>query len=189
MKETYKVKRPDKITWGDPWYMKEFSGEKLQSLIVDFEPPKYCDARVVLEEQPMKDYPDVMLNTMTIYLAPKHMIKTYMQNMMFEFQQHTEKDIGVDTAQYYLNVDGQDDTIHTGGDGYWGSYQELFRMLGDKKMLDAVVIIIAMPEYETMDSMRDYLNYFFKDVEQIENVVEPEETAEEEQSEEPQQNM
>ena len=71
MKETYKVKRPDKITWGDPWYMKEFSGEKLQSLIVDFEPPKYCDARVVLEEKPMKDYPDVLypLRYLFLYVA------------------------------------------------------------------------------------------------------------------------
>ena len=188
MKETYKVKRPDKITWGDPWYMKEFSGERLKSLIVDFEPPKYCDARVVLEEQPMEDFPDVMSNTMTIYLAPKQTIETYMKDMMYESQQHMEKAIGVDTAQYYLRVEGQDDTIRTGGDGYWGSYQEMFRMVGDKKMLDAVVVTIAMSEYETMDSMRDYLNYFFKDVEQIENVVEPEETAEE-QSEEPQQNM
>lgn len=47
----------------------------------------------------MEDYPDVMLNTMTIYLAPKQTIKTYMQDMMYEFQQHTEKDMGVDTPE------------------------------------------------------------------------------------------
>ena len=190
MKETYKVKRPDRIVWGDPWYMEEFSGERLKELIVDFRSPKHFDARVVLEEQPMEEYPDMMLNTMTIYLAPKQTIETYMKGMMYESQEHTVKDIGVDTAKYYIKVDGQDDTIRTGGDGYWGDYQEMFRMVaGKQKILDAAIITIAMSEYESMNSMRDYLNYFFKDVEQTENVVESEETAEEEQSEEPQQNM
>lgn len=189
MKETYKVKRPDRVIWGDPWYMEEYSGERLKELIVDFRSPKHFDARVVLEEQPMDEFPDMMLYTMSIYLAPKQTIETYMKGLMYESQKHTVKDIGVDTAKYYIKVDGQDDTIRTGGDGYWGDYQEMFRMVaGKQKILDAAIITIAMSEYETMDSMRDYLKYFFQDVEQVEN-VEIEETAAEEQNKEPQQNM
>ena len=126
MRETYKVKRPHRIVRGDPWYWEEYAGEKLQSLIVDFQTPKYCDARVVLEEQPMEKFPNMMINTMTIYLAPKQTIETYMQGMMFESQQHIEKGIGVDTAKYYFQVDDKNDTIHTGGDGYWGSYQSKY---------------------------------------------------------------
>ena len=44
MKETYKVKRPDRIIWGDPLYMKEYSGERLKSLIVDIQSPNHYDA-------------------------------------------------------------------------------------------------------------------------------------------------
>ena len=188
MKETYRVARPDRIVWGDPWYMEKYSGKNLENLIVDFQPPKRFEARVTLEQMPMEEYPDIMLNTMTIFLAPKETMETYMKDMMYESQQHTVKEIGVDTAQYLLQVDENDNVIHTGGDGYWGNYQEMFRMIGERKVLDAAIVTIGMSEYETMDSMRDYLKYFFKDVEQTEN-VEMAEDASEEQQEEPQQNM
>ncbi len=32
MKETYKVKTPKKIIFGDPWYFEQYSGEELQRL-------------------------------------------------------------------------------------------------------------------------------------------------------------
>lgn len=184
MKETYKVKRPDRIIWGDPLYMKEYSGERLKSLIVDIQPPNHYEARVVLEEQPMEEFSDMMINSMTIYLAPKETIETYMQDMMYEEQHHTERNIGVDTAKYCIQVDKSKAVIHTGGDGYWGSYQEMFRMAGEQKILDAAIITIEMSENETMESMRGYLKYFFDDVSQIENVE-----AVEEQGKGQEQNM
>lgn len=188
MKETYKVKRPDRIVWGDPWYMEKYTGEELKSLIVDFQPPKHFEARVVLEEKPLREYSGTMLDTMTIYLAPSQTIETYMQGMMYVSQQQTEKDIGVDTAQYLIRIDENDDVIHTGGDGYWGSYSEMFRMNGERKILDAAIITIAMSDYETMESMREYLNYFFENVEQMETENVLEETTEK-QADAPQQTM
>ena len=181
MKETYKVKRPGRIVWGDPLYLREYSGEKLKSLIVDIRPPSYCDARVVLEEKPVEEYPENLIDTMTIYLAPKDNIETYMQDMMYESQEVSVKNIGVDTAKYYIRVDEATAVIPTGGDGYWGNYQELFRMNGKQKMLDGIIITIEMPEHVTMDGMRDYLNKFFEDVEQIENVDVVEESVNEQQ--------
>ena len=35
----------------------------------------------------------------------------------------------MDTAQYYLKVDDNEETIRTGGDGYWGGYMELSRTI------------------------------------------------------------
>lgn len=32
MKETYKVKCPRNIVWGDPWYMVKFEGEQIENI-------------------------------------------------------------------------------------------------------------------------------------------------------------
>lgn len=58
MKETYSVKLPKHIVFGDPWYFEEYNGEKLDSLVVDMNPPSRFQARVVLEEVPDEEYPD-----------------------------------------------------------------------------------------------------------------------------------
>ena len=38
MKETYAVKLPKKIIFGDPLYFEEFKGKKLDRLVVNFHP-------------------------------------------------------------------------------------------------------------------------------------------------------
>lgn len=191
MKETYKVKTPKKIIFGDPWYFEQYSGEELQRLVVDLNPPKRFAARVVLEEEPCEEYLDMMLRSMTIYLAPEQTMDTYLKNMMYTSQTETVKSIGVDTAKYYLQIDEKDDTIGTGGDGYWGEQREYSREIGGRRVLDAAVITVCMSEFETMESMRSWLGYFFQDVEQTENAVIPDTAESDTQSEndEPQQNM
>lgn len=191
MKETYKVKTPRKIIFGDPWYFEQYSGEELQRLVVDLNPPKRFSARVVLEEEPCEEYPDIMLRSMTIYLAPEQTMDTYLKNMMYTSQTETVKPIGVDTAEYYLQIDDRDDTIGTGGDGYWGEQREYSREIGGRRVLDAAVITVCMSEFETMENMRSWLGYFFQDVEQTENAVTPDTAESDTQSEtdEPQQNM
>ena len=175
MKETYYVKLPKHIVFGDPWYFEEYSGEKLDSLVVDMNPPSHFQARVVLEAVQDEKYPDAMLHTLCLYMAPEQTIQTYMQDMFYESQTYTVKEIGVDTAQYYLCVDNSDDTIHTGGDGYWGSYHEITRNVRGKTILDAAILMIALPEDMAMEDMREFLHYFFEDAQQIENVPEPDE--------------
>ena len=172
MKETYAVKLPKKIVFGDPLYFEEFKGKKLDSLVVNFHPPRHFEARVVLQEVPFDEFPDAMDRTMTIFLAPAKTMGVYLKDMLFETQDEMIKEIGVDTAQYYLKVDENEETIHTGGDGYWGSYMELSRTINGHRILDAAIISISMPENETFDSMRERLNYFFKDVTLTENACE-----------------
>ena len=70
MKETYYVKLPKHIVFGDPWYFEEYSGEKLDSLVVDMNPPSHFQARVVLEAVQDEKYPDAMLHTLCLYMAP-----------------------------------------------------------------------------------------------------------------------
>ena len=172
MKETYAVELPKKIIFGDPLYFEEFKGKKLDRLVVNFHPPRHFEARVVLQEVPFDEFPDAMDRTMTIFLAPAKTMGIYLKDMLFETQDEAFKEIGVDTAQYYLKVDENEETIHTGGDGYWGSYLELSRTINGHRILDAAIISISMPEDETFDSMRERLNYFFKDVKLTENARE-----------------
>ena len=164
MKETYAVKLPKHIVFGDPLYFEEFEGEKLKNLVVDFKPPRYFEAKVVLEETPYDEMPDEMSRTMTIFLAPAKTMGVYLNDMIFESQDETCKEIGVDTAQYYIKVDNNEDTIRTGGDGFWGCYMELNRNVKGHRILDAAIISICMPEDETFDSMRERVHYFFEKV-------------------------
>ena len=49
-KETYKIKCPKHIVFGDPLYFEEYKGELLKKLVVDYEvPAKFDTARLVLE--------------------------------------------------------------------------------------------------------------------------------------------
>ena len=50
MKEIYKVQTPKRIVFGDPLYFEEFSGARLEQLVVDVQPPEAFGARVVLRE-------------------------------------------------------------------------------------------------------------------------------------------
>lgn len=169
MQEVYKVSLPNRIVFGDPMYFDEFAGEKLESLTVDFSPPSHFSARVILEEVPCKEYPDLVTGAMMILLAPDNTIDVYQKGKQFESQQGWEKEIGVDTARYLLQVDDRYDIIHTGGDGYWGSYVELFREPQGIKQLDAVMINILQPDDEDTDDMRRRAAYFFPDMQMIES--------------------
>ena len=176
MKETYKVKLPKHIVIGDPNYFKEFTGSELERLTVDYDVSKnFTDARVTIESSPCEDMPELTLLDMTIYLAPKSTMHTYLEGMIYKSQNHTEKDIGVDTAKYLLEVDGKSDTIYTAADGCWGSFQEIFREMSGKKMVDAVIINLGFPDdFEDIDRLRERVNYFFEDVEQVPNAFEDE---------------
>jgi len=45
-------------------------------------------------------------------------------------------------------------------------------------MVDAVIISLGFPDdFEDMDSLRERLNYFFKDVEQVPNAFEDEDES------------
>lgn len=55
MKEIYKVQTPKRIVFGDPLYFEEFSGARLEQLVVDVQPPEAFGARVVLREFPQRE--------------------------------------------------------------------------------------------------------------------------------------
>lgn len=166
-KEIYSVKCPKRFQFGDPMYFEEFKGEKLASLVADCKPPRNFVAKVVLTEEPMEGFPNEV-STMTLYMAPEKTIDTYADGYMYKGQEVTEKEIGVDTAKYLINVDGRYEEIHTGGDGYWGNYLEFSRGQGANKVLDAMTVSVCMPEFEDFESMKRLLGYFFENAHLLE---------------------
>lgn len=160
-KEIYSVKCPERFQFG-------FKGKKLTSLVVDCKSPRSFAAKVVLTETPMEEFPDMMSCTMTLYMAPVATIDTYVDGCMYKGQEVTEKEIGVDTARYLINVDERYEEIHTGGDGYWGNYLEFSRGKGANKILDAIMVSVCMPEFQDFEKMKHLTGYFFSDAQLLE---------------------
>ncbi len=118
--ESYKVKLPRQIRIGDPWYYEQFSGEKLDSLVIDINPPEDFETRVVLTD-------DGDTCSLQFCLAPKNFLKIYMQGKMLAYQQYDSKCIAVDTAKFRLAIDDRSDMVYTGGDGLWGDLPRRLR--------------------------------------------------------------
>lgn len=129
---------------------------------MDFKPPAHFSARLVLEETELKEHPEFMACTMTIYMAPEQTIATYMDGHRYKGQEVAGKEIGVDTAKYLLDVDGEYGEIHTGGDGYWGNYLEYYRSHNTGRILDAVIINVYILEFMDFDDMKQQASYFFE---------------------------
>lgn len=66
-----------------------------------------------------------------------------------------------------INADGRYEDIHTGGDGYWGCYEQFYHKQGSQNICDAVIINIAIPESETFAGMEQLTHYFFEDVQEV----------------------
>lgn len=96
-----------------------------------------------------------------------------MDGKMYASQKLKQKEIGVDTARYTFEVDGRYEDIRTGGDGYWGDFQELYREAGKKQRVDAVIISVALPDHETFEGMQRMAKYFFEDLKPVEKQKKP----------------
>ena len=83
------------------------------------------------------------------------------------FQKIDGKSIGVDTARYYLSIDGRDDIIRTGADGWWGSFEEYYRENGKGRISNAVVLTVAIPEEQDFNWMKQMAGYFFEDMQPV----------------------
>ena len=162
-KEQYLVKCPERIRFGDPMYFERYSEEELSRLVVDYRPPAGFEARVVLSESEVEELPGCMDRSLTIYMAPGHMIDTYVEGYMFDIQKRSDKPVGVDTARYLLEVDGRYELVLTGGDGYWGNLRELSHNQNGKEILDAVIITACIPESMDFRDMERLVSYFFQD--------------------------
>ena len=161
--ELYKIKRPSHIYFCDPWYT-EYSEDMLKRIALDMNPPEQFSARLKLYLDSVDGY---NVPGITLYLAPEKTIETYASGMMYEGQDVDEHPLCVDTAQYRLAVNDYEETIHTGGDGYWGSVMEFSRGSGEKKVIDAVTIDINLPDSYGFSDVRNLAKRFFGELEPV----------------------
>lgn len=170
MKETYKVKTPDNIIIGDPWYF-DMEKSEVERLTVNISPPSHFQTRVIIEEKPFEEAPEMLDRSMTIICAPESLLPIFSNGYKLKVNEEVSKQIGVDTAEYLINVDGSQIDIQTGADGCWGYHCEYYRPFFGTKKLDATVTNIGFSEeFEEMDDIRGYLKELFSDVELIADI-------------------
>ena len=162
--EKYSIKRPEHIVIGDPWYFETVKGKRLAELTVDYKPPTEFAAAVSLSEIERYGMKECI---MTMYFAPQEEISVYMDSMRYESQEEAKKEIPVDTARYFMEVDQRKEQLHTGSDGYWGKMLEFYRGSGKQKITDAVIVSMCMPEQFDFEEMKQLMGRLFENVQMI----------------------
>lgn len=172
--ERYRIKCPKHILFGDPLYLEQYEHDqkRLRELVVDYSPESSFAAGLILKEEPYQKDQAYTLLSINLDFAPEQHLGTYMRDWMYKGQKVEEKGVGVDTACYILEVDGKCEDVLTGGDGWWGRTQEFSHTSRGKKVLDAVVVTIWMPDEETFEGMKQTAKYLFDDLRPIEKVPE-----------------
>lgn len=165
--EIYQIRSPKHILLGDPLYLED--KERFKNVLVDYRPEKYFDVRLVLKEEPDPEDARFILKYMDLYFAPSQDLKIYMNNRMYQGQQSQSKGVAVDTARYHIEVDGRELNIHTGADGWWGSFTEYYRIDGSRKIADAAILSIYVPEECSFAGMKQNARYLFGELRNIEN--------------------
>lgn len=168
--EVYQIRRPGHIMFGDPLCLED--KEHFKNVLVDYQPEKYFDARLILKEEPCPEDSSFTLLSMNLYLAPRKYMDTYMKNMLYKGQKTEEKGIAVDTARYHIEVDDQYLNVRTGGDGWWGNYTEFYREIDGRKISDAVIITAWVPEEEGFEGMKQMAGYLFGDLHPVKKIPE-----------------
>lgn len=168
--EAYRIKCPKHILVGDPLYFKEYANNKkrLNELVVDYNPLPEFQASLSLLETMYSDFLGHIERTITIYLAPERDLKIYMEGKMYASQNIRRKDIRSDTTCYTIEIDGRYGNIWIGWVGYCGEYQELYREVGRKRCVSAVIISIIIPDHVTFEKMERMAGYFFGELKPME---------------------
>lgn len=165
--EIYQIRRPGHILFGDPLCLE--NKERFKNVLIDYRPEKYFDTRLVLKEEPDPEDGRFILKYMDLYFAPSQDLKIYMNGRMYEGQQTESKGVAVDTARYHIEVDGRELDIHTGADGWWGSFTEFYRTDGNRKISDAAILSIYVPDETSFAWMKQNARYLFGELRNIEN--------------------
>lgn len=163
-KEIFRIKCPKRITIGDPYYFETESLARLKELVADYKPPRFYEGKIILTESEMLDLSEGKFNSIEIYMAPRETMETYIQGYMYEGQEVVQKPIGVDTAKYFMEIDGRRESFHTGADGYWGDVYEYRHTENQKVQVDGVLIVMTMPDYMSYENVKNTMDYLFEDM-------------------------
>lgn len=150
-----RIDMPQKIEIGDPMYFE--TGEGLEfTYSKSFRGKQDWSCALEVKESIITCPPDDLFPkgmkfnevSFTVLLAyNEDMLNLLKQGKIYKRQSIKSRTIGVDTAQYMLNVNDSDITIKTGGDGSIGYVDEYFT----KSKLEAIVIEASISDYDGYD--------------------------------------
>ena len=160
-RELFRVKCPRRIVAGDPYYFETEPPERLKKLVVDYIPPRSYEARLVLSQYEMHDFGVYQTNAVQIYLAPGKDVDVYAAEKMYADQRIEQKEIGVDTASYIMEIDDRWKEFHTGADGCWGNTFTYFHTRNGRKQVDGKMIMFTMPEEVSFEEMKRIMDTLF----------------------------
>lgn len=154
-KEAYKIKCPDHVVIGDPWYFEREEPERLQRLVVDIELPKTFEAALSIRETEYRECEICMA------FGPISEVYTYLTGQFYEGQEEETVRIPVDTARYLFKVDGRSANIHTHEDGYWGQKTAFYGKQQGKRHLEGYMVIVNTPDDMTFEEVRQTMESLF----------------------------
>ena len=80
---------------------------------------------------------------------------------MYADQRIEQKEIGVDTARYIMEIDDRWKEFHTGADGCWGNTFTYFHTRNGRKQVDGKMIMFTMPEEVSFEEMKRIMDTLF----------------------------
>lgn len=174
----YKLKQtPHHIVFGDPMYFEDYADDKkrLKSLVTNLTLTKAqrnefgCVVRLSCgkkeEKLPNGENFSYMEKIITILMCVPKDFDVYLSDLKYTNQTVKSKEIGVDSHTYYLQVNENDDEINTNADDCWGMESLYYGKINGKRVLQAVVINIALPDEMSEKEINQYMDYFFKEKE------------------------
>ena len=160
-REIFRAACPKRIVVGDPDYFETEPPERLKKLVVDYMPPRSYEARVVLSQYEIRNYGVYQANSVQIYAAPEKDVDLYASGKMRGNQRIEQKEIGVDTARYIMEIDDRWEELHTGADGCWGDAFTYFHTRNGRKQVDGKMIMLTMPEEVSFEEMKRIMDTLF----------------------------
>lgn len=164
--EKYRVKCPERMMFGDPWYFKNYKDrpKERDQLVVDYSPLRGFAAGVVLQEKEETDSSEGVQKFLAFYFVSEEDLDTYMDEKMYSLQKIFQREIIVDTACYVIGVEGRHEVWHMGVNGVCGTFTEYYRKEDGEKVIDVGILLSAAPDSVTFEDIRCLTEYLFKDV-------------------------
>lgn len=158
------VKMPKKIVIGDPLYFEDCPDRTDLIYNKGFRGKNDWLGYIILSEEEDEFEVNGEIRKFSTYVykvifAPDlEKLETYKSGRFFKYQRDVDTTIGVDSAQYYIQIDSNSEIIRTGADGYWGIVTEFL----NKSKLEGILIDLAFPDdLFSFDDCKKTLEYLF----------------------------
>lgn len=157
------ISMPKTIIIGDPLYFENYPERTDLVYSRNFRGKKewlgYISLKEIEEEYEIdnKTYKYTTFRFNAIFAPDKEKLELYKRGNCFKTQTYKITEIGVDTAEYLIQINNVSDTIKTQGDGYWGNVVEFYKY----SKLEGISIDMTLPDYFSFEEAKKEIEYLF----------------------------